>query len=174
MIIREEQYGRPAVCSFQLSAELSFELIVEIFISRCCFRGSFKAAFPRGLRLYAKYAANFSSITSFLAISLTRDDPSLSFVMAQDSREEREKTIRSRRVKQLTPCFQSLNNQEWEKILLSDHKWRSLPPLKPSFRHVSEGAWHQPSVHNRCAYVSWIKASSGGTNWHVQSFTGFQ
>lgn len=63
----------PTVCSFQLSAELSFELIVEIFISRCCFGGSLKPLSrrqsPRGLRLYAKYAANFSPITSFLAVS---------------------------------------------------------------------------------------------------------
>lgn len=104
----------PAVCSFQLSAELSFELIVEIFISRCCFRGSLKPL-SRADCVYTQNTPptfpqlhrRFSHTTILLC----------PLVMAQDLREKREKATRMKQ-----PYFQSLNNQEWEEIILSYHK----------------------------------------------------
>lgn len=143
--------GRPpAVCSFQLSAELSFELIVEIFISRCCFRGSLKPLSCADCTYTQNTPPTFPPITSPF---LPHDDPSLSFsswrrIRAREREKERKRFVRYEWNGWLK-CFQSSNNREWEEILVSYRKWHSLSSLKSSFRRVSEGAWHQPSVHNR-------------------------
>lgn len=152
MIIREERYGRPAASRllFPTLRGVKFRTNSGNFHFPVLFPCKFKAAFPRGLRLHAKYATNFSPITSPF---LPHDDPSLSPVMAQDLREKREKAIRMKQ-----PYFQSLNNQEWEEIVLSYHKWHSLKPLlKPSFRRLLEMCISQVCIIVGCAYVSRIK-----------------
>lgn len=152
MIIREERYGRPAASRllFPTLRGVKFRTNSGNFHFPVLFTRKFKAAFLRGLRLYAKYATNFS--TNYIAVSPTRRSFFVLFLlMAQDSRErerERKRFVRYEWNGWLK-CFQSSNNREWEEILVSYRKWHSLSSLKSSFRRVSEGAWHQPSVHNR-------------------------
>lgn len=121
MIIREERYGRPAASRllFPTLRGVKFRTNSGNFHFPVLFPRKFKAAFLRGLRLYAKYATNFS--TNYIAVSPTRRSFFVFFIMAQDSRareRERKRFVRYEWNGWLK-CFQSSNNWERDPSFLS-------------------------------------------------------